>query len=83
LSYEEAMKKESMISFESLQKSEVRLRRAELASKSGCWELHLDSQIMYASYGAEKLYGVYNDQFEYSIIKEIPLPRKDHFSILL
>ena len=68
-------KKESMNSLESLQKSESRLRRAELASRSGCWELHLDSQIMYASYGAEKLYGVYNDQFEYAIIKEITLPQ--------
>jgi PAS domain S-box-containing protein len=58
-----------------LQKSETILRRAELASKSGCWELHLDSQAMYASYGAEKLYGVFNDQFEYPILKEIPLPQ--------
>jgi PAS domain S-box-containing protein len=69
------MKKESTNSFESLQKSEARLRRAELASKSGCWELHLDSQTMYASHGAEKLYGVYNDQFEYAVIKEVPLPQ--------
>jgi PAS domain S-box-containing protein len=69
------MKKERKNSFELLQISEARLRRAELASKSGCWELHLDSQIMYASYGAEKLYGVYNDQFEYAIIKEIPQPQ--------
>ena len=64
-----------MNSFESLQRSEARLRQAELASKSGCWELHLDSQIIYASYGAKKLYGVYNDQFEYAIFKEIPLPQ--------
>ncbi len=64
-----------MNSFDSLQKSEARLRQAELVSKSGCWELHLDSQIMYASYGTKKLYGVYNDQFEYAIIKEIPLPQ--------
>ncbi len=75
MSYEEAMKNESMNSFDSLQKSEARLRQAELVSKSGCWELHLDSQIMYASYGTKKLYGVYNDQFEYAIIKEIPLPQ--------
>lgn len=67
------MKKGSKDSLELLQKSEARLRQAELVSKSGCWELHFDSQIIYPSYGAEKIYGVHKDQFEYAIIKEIPL----------
>jgi PAS domain S-box-containing protein len=59
---------------EVIQASEARLRRAELASKSGNWELYLDSQIMHGSEGAKKLYGVTKDQLEYVDIKNIPLP---------
>ena len=54
--------------------SEARLKRAELASKSGNWELHLDPELIYASEGAEILYGVYSKQFDYSTIQTIPLP---------
>lgn len=54
--------------------SEARLKRAELASRSGNWELHLDSQMMIASEGAVKIYGVDKDHFEFDIIKKIPLP---------
>ncbi len=54
--------------------SEARLRRAELTSKSGNWELHLDSRTMIASEGACKLYGIENGQFALSAIQEIPLP---------
>jgi PAS domain S-box-containing protein len=54
--------------------SEARLRRAEIASKSGNWELHLDSQKMIASEGAVRLYGVDKERFEYAVIKQIPLP---------
>lgn len=75
MTYQKTMKKGRKNSLESLQKSEARLRQAEIVSKSGCWELHLDSQIIYASNGVEKLYGVCNDPFEYAIIKEIPLPQ--------
>ena len=49
------MTKENMKSSLALQQSLARLRRAELASKSGNWELHLDSKIMHASEGALKL----------------------------
>jgi PAS domain S-box-containing protein len=56
-----------------LRESEARLRRAELASKSGNWEFHLDSNIIYGSDGAIKLYGVNKDKFEYADIKRIPL----------
>jgi PAS domain S-box-containing protein len=59
---------------EHIRVSEARLKRAELASKSGNWELHLDSQKMIASEGAVKLYGVDKDQFEYAVIKKVPLP---------
>jgi len=54
--------------------SEARLKRAEIASKSGNWELHLDTKIMIGSEGAMKIYGVVENRFESSIIEEISLP---------
>ena len=54
--------------------SESRLRRAELTSKTGNWEFHVDSQKIYASEGANKLYGIQKNQFEYSDIKKVTLP---------
>jgi len=65
---------EYMQAEEAIRLNEARLRQAELASKSGNWELHLDSRKIHASEGAIKLYGVGKDQFEYEVIKEIPLP---------
>jgi PAS domain S-box-containing protein len=53
--------------------SESRLRRAELASKTGNWEFHIDSKVIYASEGAIKLYGVDKGTFEYTDIKKITL----------
>ncbi|MGE0021894.1 MAG: PAS domain S-box protein [Draconibacterium sp.] len=52
--------------------NEERLKRAELASKTGNWELHLDTFIIFGSEGAKKIYGVDNDKFNYSFIKEMP-----------
>jgi PAS domain S-box-containing protein len=57
-----------------LQKSEKRLIRAELASKSGNWELHLDTGQMVGSAGAQKIYGLHSSSLEYSIVKDFPLP---------
>ena len=54
--------------------SEVRLKRAELASRSGNWEYHLDSQTIYASEGAKMVYGLNVNQVDYSFIQTIPLP---------
>jgi PAS domain S-box-containing protein len=54
--------------------SKARLQRAELASKSGNWELHLDNKTIIASEGAAKLYGVEKDKFDYEVIKKVPLP---------
>jgi PAS domain S-box-containing protein len=59
---------------EAITLSEARLKRAELASSSGNWELQLDSQIIYASEGAKMVYGLNMDQIDYSLIKTIPLP---------
>jgi PAS domain S-box-containing protein len=58
---------------EALQRSESRLKRAEIASKSGNWELHLDSGIMYGSEGAMKLYGIDEASMSFEKVKEIPL----------
>ena len=57
-----------------LQESKLRLNRAEIASKSGNWELHLDSRTIIGSDGALIIYGVPNNVLEYSVIKNIPLP---------
>ncbi len=54
--------------------NEKRLTRAEIASKSGNWEFHLDSQQMIGSEGASKIYGVDKNRVEYAIVKNIPLP---------
>ncbi|MDD4823522.1 MAG: PAS domain S-box protein [Bacteroidales bacterium] len=51
-----------------------RLERAEIASKSGNWELHLDSKMVITSDGAQKIYGITGDQLDYEYIKSIPLP---------
>jgi len=54
--------------------SESRLRRAELASKTGNWELHIDSQKVFVSDGARILYGLQKDIIDYSDIKKVTLP---------
>jgi PAS domain S-box-containing protein/hemerythrin-like metal-binding protein len=59
---------------DALRISESRLRRAELASKSGNWELHLDSGTMIASEGACKVYGIEAQEFDLATIQQIPLP---------
>lgn len=59
---------------EDIAASEARLKRAELASCSGNWELHLDSKIVYASEGAMNVYEMDSSTFDYSQIKTIPLP---------
>jgi PAS domain S-box-containing protein len=57
-----------------LEKSENRLNRAEISSKSGNWELHLDTGKIVGSEGAMKLYGVSDFTVDYEVIKKIPLP---------
>jgi PAS domain S-box-containing protein len=58
---------------EKIRLSEARLNRAELASKTGNWELHIDSQKMLASLGAVKIYGVHKDELSYAFIKNVVL----------
>jgi PAS domain S-box-containing protein/hemerythrin-like metal-binding protein len=54
--------------------SESRLRRAELASKSGNWELHVESGKVIASEGACKLYGIGAHEVDLATIQQVPLP---------
>jgi len=59
---------------EAVHLSEVRLKRAELTSKSGNWEFYLATKILNASEGAAKVFGVKGQQYSYEMIKEISLP---------
>ncbi|MBK9021660.1 MAG: PAS domain S-box protein [Sulfuritalea sp.] len=58
---------------QAIRSSEERLKRAELASGSGNWEYHLDSQVIIASEGAAKLYGMKPGELDYATIRPVPL----------
>ncbi len=57
-----------------LRRSEERLSRAELASKSGNWELHLDTQEIIASAGAVRIYGGDTNRCDLAVVQQAPLP---------
>lgn len=57
-----------------LAKSEARLVRAELASKSGNWELHLASQVIIPSNGAAQVYGLKKGDFRLATVQAMVLP---------
>lgn len=59
---------------DAFRRSEARLKRAELTSKTGNWELHLENKRIYASDGACQIYGVSSTELDYSIIKTVCLP---------
>ncbi|MGE5426415.1 MAG: PAS domain-containing sensor histidine kinase [Methylococcaceae bacterium] len=59
---------------EAISTSESRLKRAELVSKTGNWELHLDTRKIFASDGAFKIYGVDKGEFNFDQIKTNTLP---------
>ena len=65
---------ERIVAEETIHASSLRLKRAEIASKSGNWELHIDKQIIIASEGAQELYGYKRSNFDFDEIKQIPLP---------
>lgn len=60
--------------------SEARLKRAELASLSGNWELHTDTGMIIASDGAKAIYGLDQNQFSLSFVKTLSLP--EHRALL-
>ena len=54
--------------------TESRLRRAEIAARTGNWELHLDTGKITGSEGALILYGLNSTEMNYEEVKKIPLP---------
>ncbi|MEI8273532.1 MAG: PAS domain S-box protein [Paludibacter sp.] len=54
--------------------SSERLRRAELASKSGNWEFHFDTNTMHLSEGANKICGLNDSSYNYEVVKQGPQP---------
>ena len=66
-------KSDEHIAEKMIRQSEDRLKRAELAARSGNWELHLDQKIMIASEGAARIYGTVQNEFNYETIKSVPL----------
>jgi diguanylate cyclase (GGDEF)-like protein/PAS domain S-box-containing protein len=59
---------------EAIRQSEARLRRAELVSKCGNWELHLDSGKIVASDGSLRIYGLSGSVLDYTEAKKQCLP---------
>ncbi len=59
---------------EAIKLNEARLKRAELASLSGNWELHLDTKTIISSEGLRNVYGVDKDYIGYEEIKKFTLP---------
>ena len=59
--------------------SESRLKRAELVSKTGNWEYYIDTQKIYASDGAHKIYGIPNGKLSIDDIKRTALPEYRSF----
>jgi PAS domain S-box-containing protein len=58
---------------EKVRTSATRLKRAELASKSGNWEFHFDSKTAVASDGAQSIYGLHESVWKIAEIQKVPL----------
>ncbi|UOD33735.1 PAS domain S-box protein [Deferribacteraceae bacterium V6Fe1] len=50
------------------------LNKAEVAAKFGCWELNLNTGKIFGSVGARRIYGLKNGNFDYELVKDVPLP---------
>jgi PAS domain S-box-containing protein len=57
-----------------LYEREERINRAEIASKAGNWEFQLETNVMIASLGATKIYGVGIDRMDFEYVRNVPLP---------
>ena len=57
-----------------LARSESRLTRAELGSRSGNWELHLATKQIIPSEGAARLYGLSKSEFQLTAVQAMVLP---------
>lgn len=56
-----------------LRVSEMRLSRAEIASKAGNWEYDLESKIFYASIGATEIYGSKETKLPEKVVRDTAL----------
>ena len=59
---------------EAIRESGYRLTRAESVSRSGNWELYVDTRNIVASEGASRLYGFHGQEWPLSVVQQIPLP---------
>jgi PAS domain S-box-containing protein len=68
--------KEKKATEEELQKSELRLQKAQFIAHIGNWELDLSTKLMWASDEAFRIYGLKNEGHEipYELVKKSPLP---------
>jgi signal transduction histidine kinase/CheY-like chemotaxis protein len=66
--------KEGLDVEEEMRQSRARLDRGEAVSKTGNWELHLDTGIMFASNGARAIYNLKGPQWKLAEVQKIPLP---------
>jgi PAS domain S-box-containing protein len=68
--------KEKIAAKEELQKSELRLQKAQHISHVGNWELDLSSKSIWASDEAFRIYGLKKEDHEipYELVKKSPLP---------
>lgn len=74
-------KTEEHLAEKRIRESEQRLKRAEIASLSGNWEVHLKTGEVYASVGAYVIYGIDpSKKLSLEDIRKIPLP---HYRPLL
>lgn len=72
----------------SILRSEARLKRGEIASRSGNWELATGSMTMNISTGSQIILGVDRDEYEYAAFRKQILPKyhqlfDDAFTALL
>jgi len=65
---------EHKIDEELLSQSRRRLLRGESVSRSGNWELHLETGVITSSEGARRLYGLEGEKWSFDAVKDIPLP---------
>jgi len=65
---------ERRLAEEALQRGKARLDRGELVSKTGNWEIHMDSGVIVASEGARKLYGFDSGQAMLKDVQKAVLP---------
>ena len=67
-------KTEEHLAEKAIRKSEERLNRAEISSKAGNWEVHLNDMSVLVSEGAALIYGIPKENLTYDVIKIVPLP---------